>query len=510
MDGASSASFAASVAKLSGSFAIVALFPGWCGAAVDRVRAIPLVWRIVKAGQMHFAQEGRDLTLPSDRPTGIDRNQALAVALSGYTVGAATLYEEIGVLTPGNTVFRDGNAPPVVTSYHRFQPWLADQAPGDDDAERKRLCDLTLEILQDLIDDADGRTISVPLSAGLDSRLIAAGLRHLGYENVVCFAYGLKGNHEAETSKAIAARLGYPWRFVPYSNRSMARVYASESYQAYRHYADSLTGVHFPQDFAALVPLLEDGYLPRDCILVNGQSGDFITGNHVPAALAGPADTSDRDARIDRVIDALIAKHYKQWRFLMRGDLLATVRALIKAEILHLTEGRLPDDSSADYGIYEACEFVDRQSKYVVNGQRIYEFLGMDWRLPLWDDRYLDYWAQRPAAQKLGQRLYREMLIAENWGGVWTDIPVNKKRIRPRWIIPFRLACKVAHAPLGAARWHRFERRVFEYAMTSLCSYAVRGWSDIAFDSRGPWTAISPHIEDYLADHGVSLESLSR
>lgn len=509
-DESDAASVRVALSNLSGHFAIVVRHTNWVCAAVDRIRSIPLVWACDAEGRLRIAQEGRKLLADlDDSQKAVDFDQALSVALSGYTIGEATLYKEIKTLLPGHFLFKKGDQV-VAGKYHRFTPWKADQAPGNDAVERSRLADLTLEILQELIDRAGDRTVALPLSAGLDSRLIAAGLKHLGYSNVVCFAYGRAGNHEAETSRIIAERLGYPWHFVPYTNRSMSEIFASDDYADYRGYADSLTGVHFPQDYPAITSLLADGHLPQDCILVNGQSGDFITGNHIPATLETksrqPADTG---SRVERIIDALITKHFKQWRFLMSDGNMARIRAMLRAEIISLTEGEMPDDLTVDYGVYEVSEFVDRQSKYVVNGQRLYEFLGIEWSMPLWHDRYLSYWADRPISQKYKQRLYRDMLIEENWAGVWRDIPVNKKLIRPRWLIPIRLAMKILHAPLGRERWHRFERYCFEYLMSPLCGYAVRSWREIAGDARGPWTAISPHIEDYLDEHEIALESLS-
>jgi len=490
-----------------GHFALVICHANFVCAAVDRIRSIPLVWTGGAGGRLHIAQEGRKILAALESSQKIvDLDQALAVALAGYTIGDGTLYKNIKALLPG-TFLLHKNGHETIGHYHCFVPWKADQSPGNDGLEKGRLAELTLEILQELIDNANGRTIALPLSAGLDSRLIAAGLKHLGYENVVCFAYGRVGNHEAETSRVIAERLGYPWHFVPFSNNKMANIFRSEDYAEYKAYADSLTGVHFPQDYLAITSLLADGHISKDCLLVNGQSGDFISGNHIPASMESyPSNLEDRK---ERIVDALIAKHFKQWHFLIRKKTLLRIRGMLRAELSSFNEGSMPNDPQADYGLYEASEFVDRQSKYVVNGQRLYEYLDIDWALPLWHDRYLEYWAKRPATQKLRQRLYREMLMEENWGGVWRDVPVNAKNIRPQWLIPARYISKIIHAPFGKTQWHKFERRVFKYLMSPLCSYAVRSWYDIASDQRGPWTGLSPHIEDYLLDHSVDINVIA-
>ena len=38
-----------------------------------------------------------------------------------------------------------------------------------------------------------------------------------------------------------------------------------------------------------------------------------------------------------------------------------------------------------EYGILEFLEYENRQTKYVVNCQRIYDYLKLDWLLPLWN-----------------------------------------------------------------------------------------------------------------------------
>ena len=77
-----------------------------------------------------------------------------------------------------------------------------------------------------------------------------------------------------------------------------------------------------------------------------------------------------------------------------------------------------------------------------------------------------------PLAEKAGQGLYARMLTNANWGGVWQDVPVNRKTIRPLSVIPVRLAAKLLHAPFGRERWHRFERRYFQYWLDATCNAA--------------------------------------
>ena len=490
---------------LDGHFALVAQGTFGTLVAADRVRTIPLIWCRDGSGTVLISQNGAPLSHRLGLgPQDASPLSVSAVALAGFTIGDETLYPAIRQIGPGQyTLFSNGT--PRMARYHQFRPWLPEAA--SDSALETQLLAATEEIIQVLIESAAGRPIALPVSAGLDSRLIAAGLKHFGHRDVLCFAYGQPGNHEAEASRAIAERLGYPWRFVPYTQARQRAAFASADYAAFLASADSLTGVHFPQDYLALTELLKDGWLPKDAVLVNGQSGDFISGNHIPAALAAPQKGSDPEPRRARIVDALMAKHFCQWGRGAVGDVNDTLRARLGEEIDAVG---LPASSECDYGIYEWCEFQDRQSKYVVGGQRVYEHLGLDWRLPLWDQRYLDFWERAPLAAKTHQRLYRAMLTNANWGGVWRDIPVNRKTIKPAWVVPLRFAAKMAHAPLGKKRWREFERRYVQYWTSPLCNYALVPYGRVAGDARGHRSGVAWHIEAYLAGKSLGLDGLPR
>jgi len=485
--------------QVDGHFAFAAAGNGWAVAAVDWVRSIPLAAARVAAG---WSIDHRPLRLRQRaglRPADIDPDAALAMAMAGYTIDTASLYRGLEVLGPGELMLFDASG---VTRhrYYAYRPWRL-RAIDAALAERE-LAETTLAIMERTLTSLGGRTLVVPLSAGLDSRLIVSAARHLGYKNVRCYSYGRAGNFEAAASRIIAERLGYPWRFVPATTATQRQFFRSETYRQYLDFADSCASVPFVQDMAPLQALKADGFVPADAVIANGNSGDYISGLHiVPALRTPPAETLSIDERWSRITGALYEKHFGLWRTLRSRMRQERIMAKLRASIERA--GGAPGDPAADHGLYEYAEFQDRQCKYVITGQRIYEFLGHEWRLPLWDNAYLRFWEGMPLALKADQSLYARMLRNANWGGVWSGIPLNRKTIRPNWIRLLRAAAKLLHAPLGADRWHQAERRFFQYWMDPTCNTASVSYWVAARDRRGARHSVAWLAEQYLARHGL-------
>jgi len=486
---------------LDGSFALAVETLAWTLVATDRVGSMPLIWTR-RDGRVYVTQDGRALERElSLGPSDIDPAGAGSIALAGYTIGADTLYQGVHRLLPGQYLMLDGKQD-AAAAYHQWRPWQPADAEPDELVEQ--LSRLHERIIDKLVKSAGGRPILVPLSAGLDSRMILSGLVAAGYRKLRAFTYGLPGNREALLAKRIAERLGVDWSFHAYSQAALRGAVASAAHQSYEAYADSLTGIHFPQDYFALTALIEDRSAGPDTIVVNGQTGDFITGNHILPPLTEPALDATPASRMDRILETALNKHFKMWRALQTAEFLDPIRRRLRQDVA--VAGGLPASALGDHGVYEYSEFVNRQSKYVIHGQRCYEFLGLDWRLPLWDRDYLDFWGAAPLAAKRGQKLYRAVLERDNWGGVWRDLPINPLRVRPAWMVPIRLALKVAHAPLGRARWRKFERRHLEYWTAPLCSYAPWSYRRIARDRRGHANALAWYCEAYLNAKGVAWD----
>ena len=77
--------------------------------------------------------------------------------------------------------------------YYRF---FSDRLrKGKEDDLIEELDAITNKIFSRVIREANGGDIWVPLSGGLDSRLVLCKLKQLGYRDVYAFSYGPVFNH---------------------------------------------------------------------------------------------------------------------------------------------------------------------------------------------------------------------------------------------------------------------------------------------------------------------------
>ncbi|MEW5772885.1 MAG: asparagine synthase C-terminal domain-containing protein [Thermodesulfobacteriota bacterium] len=467
-------------------------------AVADRTRSIPLAWG---RGPRGWVLDSRARALAAAiAPCDPDSQAGLELAMSGYTLGQDTLLAQVRQLQAGEAVVLAGDqARPL--RYYLYRAWDPEDALSP---ERwvEELEAVTRGVADKLVRSLDGRRAMVPLSAGLDSRLVASGLKQAGYDNVQLYAYGIPGNYEAAASRDLAERLGYSWTFIPYSRHAARDLALSREFGAYLDFADTLSNLPFVQDFLAVRQLRDSRMAPPDAVFVNGNSGDFISGGHIQPRMHEPRPGLARDAQRDLVVETALDKHFDIWRDLG----IPANRERVGARLAAMFEARAPQGLRPEglHGVYECLEWESRQSKFVVGGQRVYEHLGFAWRLPLWDNDYLDFWARVPLAEKVGQGLYRRFLQAADWGGVWRNFPV-RRYTSPAWARVARGALRLALRPLGEAAWKTLDRRLFTYFTDILCTHAMVpvSWAELALDRRGFRHSMAWRCAAYLRDRGL-------
>jgi asparagine synthase (glutamine-hydrolysing) len=483
-----------------GHYAFVSVAPDRTIASVDRVASTPIAWSAADGSIRIYSEARRLVSKLYLEPADLDMKQVLSVAMSGWTVGGATLYPSIRTLRAGEALVVDSRGA-VALRWSRYDAWRTSESssPGDE------LADRLTHLVARLAEGSSGRTICLPLSAGRDSRLLASGLKAVGFKDVRLFAYGRSGNHEARASEAIAKHLGYRWTFVPFSDNDWRVAFANDQHNLLWTTFDSCASVPFEQDWIAINSLVKSGYIPDDAVIVNGQTGDFISGNHLPERLFN-AEHVGKATLGDALFSAYFEKHASLWAFLSTPRNLAALRALLQAE---LDEAGFDPVAPSDLlGAFEFLELQDRQAKYVIGGQRCYDAQNLDWRLPLWDDDLVNFFRQLPPRHKRRQNLYRQVLERLDWGGVWRGANYPSY-VTPKWLVPVRTAVKAVHLPLGRSRWHKFERRYFQWWMDPLrVSAAAVSYLRQAVDARGARHAVAWLTERYLAGHGVALDSV--
>ena len=466
------------IKNINGHFAFVIECNSVTIASVDKICSIPLF----------FNNNNGDILISNHAPilrrecklddSKLDEKAKLEIAMSGYTIASKTLYGEIERLESGECIFLNNNNY-YREYYYTYSPWkIVDKTKSQLQNEFLNIC---LETFRKIKDNLGGRQIVVPLSAGNDSRLIASGLKEVGVKNVVCFSYGRRGNFETPISKAIASKLGYRWVYIPDRLKDKRRFFQSKVYREYIDAFESFSYTHNVQEVYEVFMLKKSNLVDDDAVFINGSCGDFISGGHIrPTSDIKHVSKFTGEICWKKFLD----KHYSLWSNLRTPANDAYIISELEKKLL-LRIKETVDFGKYNYAAMESAEFIGRQSKMVMGQQRIYEFFGYEWRMPLWSNEMLSFWESVPYQYKVDQRLYLETLYESNWGNVWQDIKVNDKVVNPAALRWLRTLLKILFIPLGRSRWHRFEKNVLEYFMHPSYSLTVASYLSILFDRKG-------------------------
>ena len=125
---------------------------------------------------------------------GIDEISNLEFNMAGFVTGRNILYKSLYQLQTGEIILHEKTSRRVrMERYYRF---FSDRLrKGKEDDLIEELDAITNKIFSRVIREANGGEIWVPLSGGLDSRLVLCKLKQLGYRDVYAFSYGPVFNH---------------------------------------------------------------------------------------------------------------------------------------------------------------------------------------------------------------------------------------------------------------------------------------------------------------------------
>lgn len=387
---------------LNGFFSVVVRTPTSIIFAVDRVRSMPIFYAI--CGNQFYLSDNPRWILKEAKLWGWDRCSQVEFLLTGYVTGPHTLQNEIRQVQAGELIWVDLRTGTVHSErWYRYLP--VSKENGDMGVLLERLDRVARKAIGRLVEFAAGRPIVIPLSGGLDSRLIAVHLKLANYQPIYAFSYGRPGNAEAEISRKVAQQLGIEWKFVPYSLERWNAWYRSSEWQAYVRAADGLASVPHLQDWPAIWELLSRRDVPDHSVFVPGHTGDFISGGHIPVELLRP-----HCAHVEGVVEAVRKHHYCLSSIEKVAERTGVpisiandcIRRRIQTAIGDVKISSVEDAVSA----YESWEWQERQAKFIVNSVRVYEFWKQAWWLPWWDAEFMDFWQRVPLRYRVRKQLW--------------------------------------------------------------------------------------------------------
>ncbi|WP_336882096.1 asparagine synthase C-terminal domain-containing protein [Priestia koreensis] len=381
--------------ELNGYFGLVISFPEVCYVISDRLRSIPLF----------YSTTGEETIITNNlinfNSTTCDELSQIEFILTGLVSGKNTLLNTFKQLESGTFLEIKGKKI-FINTYYEFT--------HNEIYEGQEINDLILELkatfyrsfqrLYDLVKHKED--IYLPLSGGYDSRLIALMLKEFGINNVYCYTYGKNSNKEAKISKDVANLLGYNWDFFEYTNDMWEQMRKSNHLKKYYDY--SFNGVSLPhmQDF----PVVKDiSYkLNENSIFIPGHSGDFLGGSHITTSIfSGNIIDVEKS-----VVDEIYSRHYYLWS-IENNSLKNRLQKRIKSNIsINLDHSLNEREQVAN--LFEYWDWKERQSKFIVNSVRVYDFFGANWNMPLWDLELMNFFTKVPLRYRYNKLLYDQTL----------------------------------------------------------------------------------------------------
>jgi len=411
--------------ELNGDFSAVISYQSNIYLIADKYKKYPLLYSKIN-GEWIITDQSRSIMDFMPNYEGDEKALSTYFAL-GYLHGNQTFLKNCKIVSAGAWVLLDDKA--VSYEYHKH---IYSKVSLTDD-EIMRGCVNSLEnAIKRVILSIGDRPIWIPLSGGYDSRLLACVCKKLNIKNVSCFTYGYLDSYEVEISKKVAETLGFPWFNVQYTKEKFSTIANSSIDEDYMYWAMNLNTTAHSQDFIAFKELRSKGVIEDNAVILPGHSGEILGRDQVPYDLL----------KSNKTVAELLFHRYFNWNI---------IRQKYKKQILNnlgasLNKTVAKNDKGLAIDLFTNWNIKNRQSNFIINSVRVYEYFGVDWRVPLWDDEVSEFWLSLPWEKNSEVKLYNQFMF-ENY-----FIPMNvaiykKKNISTNLLkkikLPFNFKIKI-------------------------------------------------------------------
>ena len=151
--------------------------------------------------------------------------------------------------------------------------------------------------------------------------------------------------------------------------------------------AGNVTAVPCLQEWYAVYRLKEQRILDDDCVIIPGYSGDFLAGTHLIREI-----TKMHPITADKLKAAIQARHFWERPF-CQLTAQSRLNALFEREMPLLAQkDRVFTEDEANL-LYEQFDCQNRQSLFIENALRVYDFFGIAWMTPIFERSQFEAWS---------------------------------------------------------------------------------------------------------------------
>lgn len=411
--------FVSKIKELNGFFSVVVRRENIIYAAVDHVRSYPLFYKEGDSNDVCVLDEINKQEIIDKK--SLVKDSIIEFVSAGYTISNKTLIEGYYNLLAGQYLKIEKGKISVGFHSSYYHQYSYDYSQ---EQHFKNLNLISEKVFDRIKKVTLGKTIVIPLSGGYDSRYIAASLKKIGIDDVICYTYGRRNSFEVETSRKVAEKLGYDWHFVEYNEEEWKNILESKSFDLYNKYASNYTSLPTKHEFFAIQTLKANSVLPANSVFIPGFSGDMLGGSLLPQSYF----FGNEKILLNTKIEDYIYNKYFSNPFTQKKVIKERLLTILRESILK-HQFDTPDEFAS---YFEEWFLHHRIGKHVNNALRVYEFFGYTWMIPLWDRELVDYWNQVPNKERNQNTLYNKYLLEDLFK------PLKIGFIKPDQISPSR------------------------------------------------------------------------
>ena len=454
--------------------------------SVDHIRSYPLFYSI--ENNKLIISDRANWILDQSSFNEYDNLAKNELWLSGYVLGENTLCSNIKQVLPGEIIEFSYKKNKININKNRVFSYTAlknTKEPLEDLIEEHQ-CHIS-KAIQKLINRADGKTLVIPLSGGLDSRLLALQLKLHGYKNVICFSYGTSFNNQSKISKETAEKLDYKWVFVKYNRQLWKNAYGSNEFKQYFYSADNLNSLPHIQDWLSIKYLIQKELIPKDSIIVPGHTGDFLATGHIPPYF-------DNISSIEQLTDEIIKKHFRVNNYMSLSYSHKKHLEIAIKKSLNYTHIRNAVEAKEAFQYFD---WQERQSKFIINSLRVYDYFNLEWSVPLWDIDVVDFWRKIPFSLKKNKHLYKMYLLKINKYNVFDDLIGSSNLESDNTVNPLKVVFRKFKSIIQVYE-QQFKKRFLYYFTHEFQWYGMFSYWKVVFSKSRLQNINTILVNDYL------------